>query len=657
MASIVYKTVCASGGSDYLTLQEWWADRKGDLVSRDTIEVARLRGSVQHTSGVQLLPGDATVDSGHYVQIEGEPGWDHPGVFDRTKSYLSITTGLDIQLGWTRIGPGLCIYPSLDFGNPVGIRVRNIADDAPVIIDRVIIHKYGDYAFRFDDCSGITGHCVKNCIFLNATSTTGAIYATGSGTKVTVYNSTFMYDSSALNTDNNGVIISQNNYFGGTAGYAAPYAGDNITKGDHDMTWDDSALTETNQNIDPEDCFYFVNWGCPGWHEGQTGISDWHLLPDSPLIGAGTDLSSVQPESFRPTVGIDSQTRTSWDVGADEYTVPTVVDGHVGSGQEYATMAAWVSARKGNLATRDTVERAVIHSFLTERVFINSDDWGINYKNYPVIMPASGMECSGIFRTDRAGFKMPDGLTGSEFVLNITAGTKIERGLVIDADPLTPFSASFRGIKVVGESASPIIIDGLVFRVTDAGGSWAPSFLIDAGLMNRNKQNVVVDTVRSWAIIKNCVIIASQGIYTNLLSLGGACFKLYNNIGIIGLIGYNTIIDQGGVIEDNNYWIGKLVYNSAGISKGTHSATQNAEAVTASLRNIPFTTANFVNVTQDSEDLHLVQGSVLRGRGLDLRSAGVTYDMDGELRGATFDIGADQTFYPITGGALFLVEL
>ena len=330
--------------------------------------------------------------------------------------------------------------------------------------------------------------------------------------------------------------------------------------------------------------------------------------------------------------------------GADEYTVPTVVDSHVGSGQTYTTLADWVTAKKGNLAIRDTVERALIHGTIIERVFINEEDWGCNNKNYLVIMPTPGQEHDGKWRTDRARIKMPIGGVGDDPLIILKAGgSRLGRGLVLDADS-AGYSGfgSVRGIQVGGESPAPLIIDGVIFRTTSIRGYWGPSFIYSDGLVNYNKQ-IDGSYLKQHAIIKNCVISMLNGNYAQMFTISAGNFKIYNNVGV-GKLTDNPYILYGGTletIEENNYWRCKTIYNGVGIVKGTHTATENTEAATSSLRNIPYNTANFVNITPNTEDWHLPSGSYLIGRGVNLIAQGVTKDFEGQTRQIPFDIGAD----------------
>jgi hypothetical protein len=75
------------------------------------------------------------------------------------------------------------------------------------------------------------------------------------------------------------------------------------------------------------------------------------------------------------------------------------------------------------------------------------------------------------------------------------------------------------------------------------------------------------------------------------------------------------------------------------------------------LQSIAYSTANFLNVTSGSEDLHLASGSALIGVGTNLyNDANFPFqnDIDGQDRGgsgASWDIGADQ--FPLNGSICY----
>lgn len=73
-------------------------------------------------------------------------------------------------------------------------------------------------------------------------------------------------------------------------------------------------------------------------------------------------------------------------------------------------------------------------------------------------------------------------------------------------------------------------------------------------------------------------------------------------------------------------------------------ATSDATAPTAALQNIAYDTNNFVNVTADSEDLHIPTDSALENAGADADMP--TTDFEGGERRNTADIGADDPEAP-----------
>lgn len=70
---------------------------------------------------------------------------------------------------------------------------------------------------------------------------------------------------------------------------------------------------------------------------------------------------------------------------------------------------------------------------------------------------------------------------------------------------------------------------------------------------------------------------------------------------------------------------------------------------------IAHSTANFTNVTAGSEDYHIPTGSALKDDGVDL-SGQFTIDIDGDTRGATWDVGADE-FVAAVGGGINMIHL
>ena len=80
MPTEVVKTIGSQPDDDYSTLAAWYADRKGNLVQRDTIEVAELRGE-DHDVGDGFTMGSSgvTVDADHYFVIRAMAGAEFKG--------------------------------------------------------------------------------------------------------------------------------------------------------------------------------------------------------------------------------------------------------------------------------------------------------------------------------------------------------------------------------------------------------------------------------------------------------------------------------------------------------------------------------------------------------------------------------------------------
>jgi len=96
MATEVISTIGTDG--DYSTLHAWYAARCGDLVSRDTIEIAELKGE-SHYFDTQLWMHGDTVDSGHYFVIRPVTGAYFRGDFGNLDGQAVIRPGASWSSG------------------------------------------------------------------------------------------------------------------------------------------------------------------------------------------------------------------------------------------------------------------------------------------------------------------------------------------------------------------------------------------------------------------------------------------------------------------------------------------------------------------------------------------------------------------------------
>jgi len=140
------------------------------------------------------------------------------------------------------------------------------------------------------------------------------------------------------------------------------------------------------------------------------------------------------------------------------------------------------------------------------------------------------------------------------------------------------------------------------------------------------------------AEIRNCVVygfdlgIKARWGSTNPVITIYNCTLVKNN--------YGLYVESGSVTTKNTYAGGNTTSDFYGATHTT-SASSDATSRPGVTPNIPYSTANFTNVTAETEDLHLVAGSVLIDIGTDL-SASFTTDIDGQTRSGTWDIGADE---------------
>jgi hypothetical protein len=407
-----------------------------------------------------------------------------------------------------------------------------------------------------------------------------------------------------------------------------------IIKGANDATSNNEALTPSLRNVRFHSSnFYLPSNGDFGWHESQLGCSDMHIPSGSFLRGRGADLSAITPSSFQPSVGIDRQPRVlPWDIGADEITTPKVIKKLImpSGGGDYTTIQDWANARKGNLAIRDTIEMAILHGGNSGPLILNKQDWGSNHKNYPVLIAASGHRHNGTYQPHKAMMKLYD---GQRKLIQTSVGGLQIRGIVLDADSVVDYPEANEHIRVSGVNMiAPMYIDGNIFKVTAIGGAWSPRFIVGAPI-NWDKS-----TTYSYNIIKNNIFLGVGVTGGYNIQLEGA-WKFYNNTGV-GWVMFRSEQNPYKIEFRNNYWKALIVSDIMSVS--VYDATSTAESANPALRNIAYSSANFISVIAGQEDWRLTPNSALRGKGVDVD--GVDFDINGVPRPAgKYDIGAFQS--------------
>jgi len=219
------------GVLEYTTLASWELNRRGNIVTRDTIEVAEVYGGGS-VGVLSLSAGNWTVDADHYIHIRAAAGESHGGTLNVNKAYLSSNTNtLGCEVAYTKVGPGLSID---SFGGNCAI-TSGVTGSGPITIDGCILRATNALGYGTLYLAGASGSTitVKNCIIMSKFQ--GVVRVSGN---VSVYNCTFFGTGKGLS----GVITSQNNYISG--GYTG-----SVSKGANDITTDKSAITASLRNI------------------------------------------------------------------------------------------------------------------------------------------------------------------------------------------------------------------------------------------------------------------------------------------------------------------------------------------------------------------------------------------------------------------------
>lgn len=315
-----------------------------------------------------------------------------------------------------------------------------------------------------------------------------------------------------------------------------------------------------------------------------------------------------------------------------------------GGGGDYTTLADWVTAKKGNLVTRDTIEVAEIHGGGTVgALHLFRGEWTVNSTHYPVIRAAALNGHGGVWSSTGAFIKAVD---VDDICVEIEVG----------------FTRFGFGISVEN-NGNP----GSLFSLGFAGAAVTPSILVDGVIARQNTNDVLVALSQNNAgnpyTIRNSVFFKHAASNNTVIESAGSAnleLLLYNSVMIAGA-GGSAIplnVQVGTVTEQNNYFRAPLtVYDDGGgggtINKGNKSATSTAEAVTAGLRNIANDGTTFNGPTFNDGDWRIHDGSPLIDAGADLTASGVTTDLVGTLRPQrlAFDIGAHELEpTPVSGG-------
>lgn len=343
----------------------------------------------------------------------------------------------------------------------------------------------------------------------------------------------------------------------------------------------------------------------------------------------------------------------------------TTVISTIGTGGTYNDLASWVAARKGDLVTRDTVEVAELlpqtHNMTTIMNLVKTENT-VDSTHYFHVRPHSSANWfSGDFNNiDGVPVLTASNINSTSFVLigSYVSYTRIEGFIVKDLSNLT---GSVSAIVVgngqnIGSLVNRIGVQNLYSQGPSSGAS-------SIGIYNYHQggivSNCVVNNIRSVyvgaSVNKSESAIGIQGTATDT---GSSCYNctvanLYcdsgagsnsNSYGIYNfLVSRNNIagkLDATGRMHIEIFAYNVNATQSNNISDDTTAAGDNSHT------SIDIAT-EITNASTTAFNAHLLATSTYaKEGGIDLSSI-FTGDVDGQTRGAIWDIGADQITFPL----------
>ncbi len=674
----------------YNTIQAWEADRDGDLVAGNRIEVGVCYndGPFVLTSPISLV--NSTTDIDHYMKLTVADGQRHNG---------TAGTGVVID------GNGGVGSNAFDVNNPYthidGFEIKNITDatyhaisfftsgandSLGTLATDIIFHNLDRYGVWFANTAGST---MRNCIAYDvgkpALAANGSIaYVenctfdnTGIGYGLTSYTPAMMYVKNtisvgATNVDMNLALGSVgyfgNNMYGSYSGFnPADHEGGNqtppsdlddlfvsITPGSEDYHLEDEGhlaidtgldlSAEFAADIDGETRFapwdigadwnpLTINYRSIGTDTGvlySVGTASVALSSSTVTFGAGADL----PTNIGPGDELIVNTETFYILSRDSSTQVTVqmpaATPHTNEGytikRVYNTLQAWEDDRGGDLVTEDRREIGVCYN---DGWFTNRlviSGSTVDAGHYMHLTVAAGQRHDGV-RNAGAGIDGGGGFGNLDAITVEDEYTRIEYLEIKDI---------FDSGDGVFFDDSPAANNGLVngifvhgfWQNNNAGVRTAtPNTTIRNSIFTGGTSSgITVMTGCTMATIENCTIYGSPLSGKGVSDQAGTTVSIKNTISVNHPAGDDFVIWSGLAYFGNNMF-GSVTGFDPDVQDGGNQ--------------LPPSDFNRLFVTPD-QDFHLEpQGHRAGNTGLDLSPAFID-DVEGVTRVDAWDIGADE---------------
>ena len=314
MPTQIIKSIKPAGGGNYTTLNAWAAARIGNIVTRDTVEIAEVySGGNSVSSRLPLYVGDGwNTDATHRVIIRAAAGEAHHGVFSTSYAYGSVTGGgafssnvdFDLQ-GMQFSGDDYCA--SFWAASPKTATVDKCIFKQVGSSGNIAVYVNTSGVITFTSCVLLQNSTIGGLRFTLYSSTVGVINLYGcvlGGANAHYCISTAAGAGLVVNTQDCYFFGNQNVYTGNAT----------FHKGDHDATWNADAVTPALRNI-AHSVANFTNV--------TLGSEDYHLNHSSVLAWGGANQAGL-------TTDFEGDTRHSPpSIGADDWNFIVWTDGAV----------------------------------------------------------------------------------------------------------------------------------------------------------------------------------------------------------------------------------------------------------------------------------------------------------------------------------------
>jgi hypothetical protein len=307
MPTTVTKTIKPSGG-DYTTVGAWESGEQGDLVAADEVRVGVCYAFLQ--SAAVTIDG-STTSSTQYPKLTVDPTARHAGILDETSE----------KFRWVLASFGELLRLSDPFTRIEYVQFKNTDPTfggGPLVVDA-------------SDC--LIEQCIGTSTSPDSADWGAGIDVNATGLRLTVRNSAFWhgYAGVYLKASATGCVFENCTFAGGTFGFSAADGtlptlrnvylhgttracqAPDLSGPPGNNLWVTTTCFISDTSIVQSGVTNSTPHSTANFQSVTVGIEDYHLAAGSALRGVGTDLSATFTGDF------ESDTRSAWDVGADEF--------------------------------------------------------------------------------------------------------------------------------------------------------------------------------------------------------------------------------------------------------------------------------------------------------------------------------------------------